>query len=274
MNNVNYSVLMSVYYKEKAEHLRESMVSILNQTVSTNDFVLVCDGPLNQALDMVINDMQKEFGSVLNVIRLEKNSGLGNALNEGLKYCKNEIIARMDSDDIAFKDRCERQLKCFEDRNDISIVSGSVLEFEQSVDKVTGKRKVPLTYEEICIYSRRRNPFNHPAVMIKKCDVELVGGYSEQFPLFEDYYLWIRMLKSGCKAMNLEEPLLYMRTPSDMYKRRGGVEYAKTLLRFFWWMYSVKWSGFVTYVVGAVPHALVCVMPNEIRKWIYKILHH
>ena len=94
-----YSVLMSVYYKENPEYLRQSMESILNQTISTDDFVLVCDGPLGENLDSVIKDMKKEFGSVLNVVRLPENVGLGNALNEGIKICKNELVARMDSDD-------------------------------------------------------------------------------------------------------------------------------------------------------------------------------
>ena len=97
----NYSVLMSVYFKEKPDFLRQSMESILNQTVKTNNFILVCDGPLNEGLDAVIAEMQTKFGEVLHVVRLEKNGGLGNALNEGMKHCKNELVARMDSDDIS-----------------------------------------------------------------------------------------------------------------------------------------------------------------------------
>ena len=97
----NYSVLMSVYHKEKPEHLRRAIESIQVQTVPTNDFVLVCDGSLNPELDAVIAAKQQEMGETLNVVRLAKNGGLGNALNEGIKHCKNELVARMDSDDIA-----------------------------------------------------------------------------------------------------------------------------------------------------------------------------
>lgn len=78
----NYSVLMSVYYKEKPEYLKQAMESIQGQTVPTDDFVLVCDGPLNDALDKVIAKKQQEMGITLNVVRLAKNGGLGNALNE------------------------------------------------------------------------------------------------------------------------------------------------------------------------------------------------
>ena len=102
-----YSVLMSVYHKEKPEYLRQAIESIQSQTLPTDDFVLVCDGPLNPELDAVIVTKQQEMGDSLNVVRLAKNGGLGNALNEGIKHCKNELVARMDSDDIAYPDRCE-----------------------------------------------------------------------------------------------------------------------------------------------------------------------
>ena len=108
-----YSVLMSVYYREKPEFLRQSMESILHQTVPTDDFVLVCDGPLNPELDAVIAQMQQAFGPVLYVLRLKQNGGLGKALNAGIQHCKNELVARMDSDDISRPDRCEKQLKVF-----------------------------------------------------------------------------------------------------------------------------------------------------------------
>ena len=105
----NYSVLMSVYYKEKPEYLEQAIESVQSQTFPTDDFILVCDGPLNDALDKVIAKKQREMGITLNVVRLAKNGGLGNALNEGIKHCKNELVARMDSDDIAYPDRCEKQ---------------------------------------------------------------------------------------------------------------------------------------------------------------------
>lgn len=109
-----YSVLMSVYYKEKPEYLKQAIESILCQTVKPDDFVLVCDGPLNLELDAVIAAKQQEMGDTLNVVRLVKNCGLGNALNEGIKHCKNELVARMDSDDISVMDRCQKQVELFE----------------------------------------------------------------------------------------------------------------------------------------------------------------
>ena len=231
-----YSVLMSVYINEKAEFLKQAMNSIWEQTVPTDDFVLVCDGPINEELNAVIDEMLAKHPDTLHVVKLEKNSGLGVALNEGISYCKNELVARMDSDDIAFKNRCERQLEVFQNHSEVSLCSGSVIEFLDTPDNVVGKRELPVTHEEIVSFSRKRNPCNHPSVMFKKSEVEAAGGYIEKYHLFEDYYLWVRMLMNGSKAHNIKEPILYMRTSADLYMRRGGKAYAKDMLAFHKWL--------------------------------------
>lgn len=264
---------MSVYIKEQPTYLRESMLSMYNQTLRSDDFVLVCDGPLTQELNAVIEEMQQIFGDSLHVYRLKTNSGLGIALNEGLRYCKNELVARMDSDDLSRKTRCEKQVRFFSEHPQLSLLSGTIKEFNTDVNHPTGSRSLPLSNEEIRIFSRKRNPMNHPCIMFRKSAVINSGGYQETFHLFEDYYLWVRMLMKGYVAMNIDDVLLDMRTPADMYKRRGGVQYAKDMLRFHNWMKKSGWSTFKDYLTGAIPHAVVCVLPNGIRKTIYNKLH-
>ena len=264
----NYSVLMSVYAKENPDWLKQAIDSMLNQTVKTDDFVLVCDGPLTEALDAVIAG----YGENLHVLRLEKNLGLGNALNVGMGACKNELIARMDSDDISAPDRCEKQLRAFEQDPELGILSGALTEFMETPDQVTGERRLPCTHEQILAFSRKRCPFNHPCVMFRKSVVLAAGGYNGKFRM-EDYYLWIRILQTGCKAANLEDVLLYMRTSPDMYLRRGGSFYAKDMLRFHWWAYKTGWESLGDFLTGAVPHAVVCVMPNRVRGLVYNFLH-
>lgn len=171
-----YSVLMSVYHKEKPEYLKQAIESIQAQALLTDDFVLVCDGPLNDALDGVIFAKQQEMGTVLNVVRLAKNGGLGNALNEGIKHCKNELIARMDSDDIAYPDRCEKQLSVFDEHPEVGICSGIVEEFTTDPNTVDAKRVPPETNVEIVEFAKKRNPFNHPCVMYRKSVVKAVGS--------------------------------------------------------------------------------------------------
>ena len=164
-NYIGYSVLMSVYYKEKPEYLKQSIESIQMQTLPTDNFVLVCDGPLTQELNDVIAEKEQEMQHVLNVIRLKKNGGLGNALNEGIKYCQNELVARMDSDDIAYPNRCEKQVDVFNTRPEVSVCSGIVEEFSTSCEIVDSKRIPPEKQDEIIEFAKKRNPFNHPCVM-------------------------------------------------------------------------------------------------------------
>lgn len=271
-SEINYSVLMSVYFKENPEYFKEAIESIFNQTHLTNDFVLVCDGPLTKELDQIVINFEKRF-EAFHVYRLDENVGLGNALNFGLAKCKNELVARMDSDDISIPTRCEVELKMFEDDHEIVLVSSPILEFFDNTKIITGNRNVPEKQSEIIKFSKKRNPFNHPAVMFKKSVIQKVGGYDESYHLFEDYYLWVRVLKEGFNTRNAKEPLLLMRTPANLYLRRGGWSYAKNLLRFNNWMKGIGWISISDYISSALPHALICVLPNNIRKYIYKKLH-
>ena len=264
----NYSVLMSVYYKEHPEYLRQSMQSIYDQTIPTNDFVLVCDGPLTPALDTVITDMQKIFGVRLHVIRLLKNGGLGNALNVGMQQCKNNLVARMDSDDISRSDRCERQLAVFRDHPEFSLVSGIVEEFSDTIDHVTVRRIVPEQQADILAFAKKRNPFNHPCIMYKKSDVEAAGGYQD-FYLLEDYYLWIRMLQQGFIGYNLQEPLLWMRAGSDMYKRRGGWKYFLSQHKLLSYMHQSKFISYSQYLMSIFIRLGVAMAPNNCRSFIF-----
>lgn len=263
-----YSVLMSVYYKEKSDFLRQSMMSIWRQTVPTNDFVLVCDGKLTAELDGVIDEMQNKFGGVLNVVRLPQNVGLGKALNEGIKLCKNDLIARMDSDDISYPDRCEKELEVFQKYN-VDIVSGTVEEFTYIPDDACSKRILPERHDEIVLFARKRNPFNHPCVMYRKKAVQNAGGYRD-FYLLEDYYLWIRMLMNGSIGYNLQEPVLWMRAGNGMYKRRSGLKYAKSQIKLLKFMKEKKFITDRQYIKSAVIRFGASVAPNFLRKFMYE----
>lgn len=264
-----YSVIMSVYHKEKSEYLKQAIESIQTQTLSTNDFVLVCDGPLNEQLDSVIATKQQEMGESLHVVRLAKNGGLGNALNEGIQYCKNELVARMDSDDIAYPDRCEKQIAVFNTHSEVSICSGIVEEFTTDPNTVDTKRVPPETNAEIVEFAKKRNPFNHPCVMYKKSAVKAVGSYQD-FYLLEDYYLWLRMLMAGYQGYNIQEPLLQMRAGSDMYLRRAGWKYAKTQAKLFKFMKQQGFIGNGQYIKSCVIRSGSALAPNWLRKFMFE----
>lgn len=263
-----YSVLMSVYHKEKPDYLRQSMQSIYRQTVPTDDFVLVCDGPLTPELDEVIAEMQELFGERLHVLRLLENQGLGRALNAGIKSCRHELVARMDSDDISRPDRCQRQLAIFQNHPEYSLVSGIVEEFSDTIKNVSVRRIVPEHQDDIITFAKKRNPFNHPCIMYKKSDVEAAGGYQD-FYLLEDYYLWIRMLQHGFTGYNLQEPLLWMRAGSDMYKRRGGWKYFLSQRKLLCYMYQSEFITYSQYLMGIFIRLGVAMAPNNFRSFIF-----
>ncbi len=188
-----YSVLMSVYKKENPDYLRISMDSMFNQTILPDEFILICDGPLTSELDNVINEFEIKYKKVLKVIRFKENMGLGNALQYGVKKCKNDYIARMDSDDFSVPTRCEMQLKKFAEDKTLSIVGSNVAEFSSDINIIESIRSVPEFNDEIIKFSKTRNPFNHPSVMYKKNDVLSSGNY-RNIRFMQDYYLWIDML--------------------------------------------------------------------------------
>lgn len=264
-----YSVLMSVYYKEKPRFLRQSVLSIARQSIPTDDFVLVCDGPLTEELDAVLADMQAQLGDILRIERLPVNGGLGRALNHGLPLCRHELIARMDSDDIARPDRCERELAVFA-HMDVDIVSGAVEEFTNDPGQVDVLRVPPEHHEDILEFAKRRNPFNHPCVMYRKSAVLAVGGYQE-FYLLEDYHLWLRMLLGGAKGYNLPQPLLWMRAGSEMYRRRAGWKYARSQRRLFRFMYRSGMISAGECFCSCLLRTLSSLAPNWLRQWMFRL---
>ena len=263
-----YSVLMSVYHKENAKYLISSIDSMLSQTIPPAEFVLVCDGPLTEQLDAVIAAFCEKYPDIMKLVRLEKNVGLGSALNEGLRACSHELIARMDSDDIARPDRCQRQLAVFAQDPQVGMVSGTVEEFAVTPDLVDARRELPETHEEILRFARKRNPFNHPCMMYRKSEVEAAGGY-QHFYLLEDYWLWIRMLTRGTIGYNIPQPLLWMRAGSDMYKRRAGWKYAKEQIKLFRRMKTMGFISSWSCMTSCAIRTASALAPNWLRKRVF-----
>lgn len=95
-----FSVLMSLYYKEKPEYLKECLESLINQTVKADEWLIVKDGPLTEELELVLKEYEEKYPNLIHYVVFEKNQGLGLALKAGVSACNNELIARMDTDDI------------------------------------------------------------------------------------------------------------------------------------------------------------------------------
>ena len=264
-----YSVLMSVYKKENPVFLQQAMSSIWEQTIQPDEFVLVCDGPLTPELDVVIKEMERQHLDSLHVVRLADNGGLGNALNIGIQHCSNKLIARMDSDDISRPDRCEKQLRVFEKDPELDICCGTIEEFFETPEEIVARRVLPEQQDDILCYAKKRNPFNHMAVMYKKEAVLMAGGY-QPFYLLEDYYLWVRMLLNGAKGYNLQEPLVWVRTGLGMYKRRGGWDYACSQLKLLNYMKAHGMIGDSEYYTSCIIRGIAALAPNRARGFLYE----
>lgn len=269
MQYENYSVLMSVYYKEKPEYLKQSIESMLNQTVPTNDFVIVCDGPLTPELDEVLENYKKQKPEVFNVARLERNVGIGAAANEGLKYCKNDLVAKMDADDIALTNRCEKELELLLNE-DLALVGSYIDEF-QNDGEIVSVRKVPTEYSEILKYAKQRDPFNNQTVIYRKSAVLKVGGYSD-LKRCEDYDLYVRILAAGYKARNIPESLVKYRLTSDTFERRGNFDNLKGFVIVRWKIHRSGFSGLMDFVIPCVGQIFLSVIPGKFRASVYSKL--
>ena len=229
MNN-NFSVLMSVYYKEKDNYLDLSLNSIFSQTIMPNEVIIVEDGKLTKELDTVILKFKNKFPEIIKILKFEKNRGLGIALHDGLIECSNEIVFRMDTDDVCDKSRFEKTLEVFKNK-DVDVVGSNIVEYDENMKNITSYRKVPETDIEIKKMMKKRNPINHMAVAYKKSKVIYAGNYMDML-YFEDYYLWARMACLGNKFYNIQQNLVNVRGGTDMIKRRGGKKYIKPIINF------------------------------------------
>lgn len=268
---MNYSVLMSVYAKETASNLDMAIASMMKQTMPTNDFVLVCDGALNEELDSVIRNYTMAYPGVFNIIRIPKNPKWAEVLNLGLENCKNELVARMDSDDISVSDRCEKLLKCFSENPNVDIVGSALAEFTDNPDHIDCTRSVPESHESIVKFAPNRCPMNHATVMYKKSKIIACGGY-EYYPAFEDYQLWTKLVMAGNVFYNVQESLYLMRAGDNLYSRRGGINYTKQMIRFRKWMYRQGFISHFKYIYICVGSSIVYNVPNKFKAFIYRNL--
>ena len=216
-NKLDYSVLMSVYKNDKAEYIKSAIESMINQTVTPKQYVVVVDGPVGAEIGDTITKYEKEHPDLFTIIRLKENRGLGNALNIGMKECRYELIARMDADDISLPQRCERQLEKFESNPQLSILGTQIKEF-------VGE------------------PSNHPTVMYKKSVIIRLGGYPSLCRK-EDLALFVLAVSNGVYSENLKESLLLYRTSYGNQKRRKTWINCKEYIQVMYKYYKRRYIG-------------------------------
>lgn len=264
-----YSVLMSVYQKEKPQNLSESLESILLQTVPPDELILVCDGKLTDELNVIIKAFESEYQKIFRSVRLLENVGTGMAANEGIKECQNELIAKMDSDDVCVPDRFQRQLMMFLKNPKLDMVGGYIEEFDDTTKEPIAIKKTPISHEEILKYARRRSPFNNQTLIYRKSFAQKVGGYTD-IKRCEDYEFITKMLMAGAVGENMPEVLVRYRVTKDNYKRRKNWSNTKSFIKVRWGLYKARFSSFFDFLVPTTAQLLMFVMPERFTSWAYR----
>ena len=264
-----YSFLASVYKNTKTDQMKVCTESMLNQTCPPDQVVIVTDGPISDELKNYTEELLRKYPDVFTLVPLAENLGLGRALNAGIKACRNELVARIDTDDINRTDRMEIQLARIE-ASGADIVGSNIAEFIGTPDNIVSYRKVPQSHEDICSYLKKRCPFNHMTVLFRKSAVEKAGGYLH-WHYNEDSYLWVRMYLAGARFENIDDNLVYARIDSDTFKRRGGYKYYKSERDLFAFMYKNKVISFFDFQIAkAIRFTVQVLMPNAVRQWFFK----
>lgn len=262
------SVLMSVYKNESSEYLLKSVESVVNQTRQPDEILIVEDGPLTDDLYKALDRLENVFPSLIKRLPLEVNQGLGLALKHGVEHCSYELIARMDTDDIAVENRFELQENAFREDSTLDIIGGFIDEFVDDSSSPISTRKVPLNHEDILKYQRMRSAFNHMTVMFKKTAVLKANNY-EHGLYMEDDLLWHNMISSGAKMKNLDVVLCHVRVGEGMYNRRGGLKYLihysdarKKMLR----RSQISLSE---YIISMMVQCVVAIIPTKARQFVF-----
>lgn len=270
MGYYKFSVSMCVYKGDNPVHFKEAVDSILNQTVLPAEVVLVEDGPVTEELEAIIKEYEKS--PIFKVIRSAENRGHGEARRISMEHCTCDLIALMDADDISMINRFEKQIACFEQMPELSVVGGHISEFMGEQENVIGRREVPQEDKEIKQYLKIRCPMNQVTVMFRKNDVEEVGGYLDWF-CEEDYYLWARLFLADKKFYNVQEVLVNVRVGAEMYQRRGGWKYFKSEAEFQKYLLSNKIIGVPQYIYNVLVRLFIqLLMPNWLRGFVYRKL--
>ena len=270
MRKIKFSCLMCVYNGDDPNFVEKALISILlEQTLPPDQLVIVVDGQIPETLQKVIIDFSEKSSNVeFEIVYRETNSGLATSLNDGLKHCRYEIVARMDADDISVKDRFARQIDYIEKHPNIDVIGGQIAEFDEEPAQSEAARFVPLDHIEISKTMTWRNPLRHPTVMFKKSVVLSAGGYPKEYP--EDHALWIELLIKGATFANIKDVLVHMRTNRAFFKRRsirflfGELGILKRLQRY----------GLITFRKFVMLSALRIILrlsPGYIKKLVYSL---
>jgi len=224
------TTLLPVHKATKFLDFKNSINSItFNQTVVPKEIIILVDGTVDLRIFNYISYLRISFKcSKFLIFKFNINQGLGVVLKRGVLLAKFDLILRCDSDDFSSKDRVKILYDIYLKNKNISVIDSAMLE------KIDGKsyiRYIDEIKKNNINFLKIRNPINHPAVLMKKKDVLKCGNY-KKMPFFEDYYLWVRMIKQKFKFTGSNKTLVKTFVDNNFYTRRSGKKYLNNYKNF------------------------------------------
>lgn len=271
---MKFSVLMPVYKNTNPDYFEQAVKSVTElQTITPDELVIVEDGPISSEVTRRIEEVIQKYTIKIIRYKFPVNVGLGVALAKGVELSTNDVIARMDDDDVSVPNRFELQLKAVVNNPQLAIVGGQIDEFTGEVNHITGKRLVPTGQEDIYQFVKWRSPFNHPSVMLNKKAILDVGNYQANGKL-EDYFLWSKVIIEKYPVLNLSEVLVHMRVDTGMYGRRGEWANLKQIFKLRRMLYKGKLVSRREELTGDFVMVANVIVPAKLRELIYKKVLH
>lgn len=263
-------VLMSCYRKDNPLFLREAIKSTYDdQTVKPDLFRIIVDGPVGDDINNILNEYEKNYPDIFIIERLPQNGGLGLALRTGVIQSKSDYILRMDSDDVSDPRRIEKQKSYAEQHPEVGVIGTFTAEFITDTEHLLSIRELKTSNNDIYEDAKRRTPVSHVSVLMKRDSIIASGNY-QHFMVYEDYYLWIRMIENGVQFANIPEVLVYVRTDENRYQRKGSKSYVASTIKFQHYLYGIGYITRKEYLRNKYGRLFVAKVPVPVRKMIYE----
>lgn len=263
-----FSVILPIYKKVKFKIFIKSFESILNQSLHPSELLIVYDGPIQGNIKTLINNKKKNH-KFIKILNFPSNNGLGKVLRLAIKKASYNYIIRCDADDISIKSRFKDQVTFMKKNRQIDVLGSNIVEVYNN--KNFSIKKLPEKNNYLRKYSLFRNPINHSSVIFKKNKIINSGNYIDM-PFFEDYYLWLRVLKCGGKFHNIQKNLVLMGVDDDYYERRLGLKYFLNYIKFLNKIKKDKIISYFTYILNFILRFQIIYLPKKIIKKVYNLI--
>ena len=259
---IEISVLISTYMNDNPKHFDRALKSIWSdQIVKPSEIILVIDGEIPPSLNQVIIKWKQKIGPKFKTLFQENNIGLAASLNNGLKLCNGQYIARMDADDICLKNRFSDQLKYLQENPDVDVVGSwseiidknSFIIGTKVVDEVVSFDSLTFSCEVI-----------HPTVMFRGDFFGKYGFYDGFYEKSQDWELWLRACQKGAVIKNIQQSLLKLRIDSNLVSRRKNEQFYNRKIISKYSKGLVKYKGLArSWIIELLPLAVLKFIVNR-----------